>query len=209
MLLLVLALVIVAFGLLITAITASAMLWAWVSVGVSAVAAVLLVVDWSRRRRQAAAAEQVDDGYEQAGPLHESVRPEPEQDVEVERGTESGSAAGSEPVAEAEPEPLGEPATPAVAEPSTGDLDLAAEPAEEDTDAADLLTVSELTVEVLVVDERPRYHLGVCRWLSGRPTLAIPVGEARQLGFTPCAVCSPDRTLAAAQRRARATGGAR
>jgi hypothetical protein len=77
-----------------------------------------------------------------------------------------------------------------------------AEPAEEDTDAADLLVVTDLAVEVRVVDERPRYHLAGCRWLAGRPTLPVPVGEARQLGFTPCAVCTPDRTLAAARRTA-------
>jgi membrane protein implicated in regulation of membrane protease activity len=86
--------------------------------------------------------------------------------------------------------------------PSTVDPDGDAEPAEEDTDAADLLVVTDLDVEVRVVDERPRYHLAACRWLAGRPTLPVPVGEARQLGFTPCAVCTPDRVLAAARRTA-------
>lgn len=77
-----------------------------------------------------------------------------------------------------------------------------AEPAEEDTDAADLLVVSDLDTEVRVVDERPRYHLADCTWLAGRPTLGLPVSEARQLGFTPCVVCRPDSTLAAAKRTA-------
>ncbi|HEY1575137.1 MAG TPA: hypothetical protein VGG05_27665 [Pseudonocardiaceae bacterium] len=77
-----------------------------------------------------------------------------------------------------------------------------AEPAEEDTDAADLLVVGDLDTEVRVVDERPRYHLADCTWLAGRPTLGLPITEARQLGFTPCAVCSPDSTLAAAKRTA-------
>lgn len=78
--------------------------------------------------------------------------------------------------------------------------DAADEPPEEDTDAADLLVVTDLDSEVRVIDERPRYHLATCRWVADRPTLGLPVGEARGLGFTPCAVCAPDRTLAAAHR---------
>ena len=89
---------------------------------------------------------------------------------------------------------------PALAEQVSDDLDTEAEPAEEDTDAADVLAVSELDAEVRVVDERPRYHLEDCRWLGGRPTLGLPVREARELGFTPCSVCGPDRALVAASR---------
>ena len=153
MLFLVLALVVVAFGLLVTALATSAMVWAWLSVGASVVAAGFLVVDWRRRRRRSA-----------------HLPPAP-------------------------------PVAPPVADAADGDdLDLDAEPAEEDTDAADLLAVTELDTEVRVVDERPRYHLTGCRWLADRPTLTLPVREARELGFTPCAVCSPDRALAAAHR---------
>ncbi len=76
------------------------------------------------------------------------------------------------------------------------------EPGEEDTDAADALIVSELTDEVRVLDERPRYHLADCPWLAARPSLGLPVDEARQLGFTPCAVCRPDAGLAARERTA-------
>ena len=50
MLLVVLALVLAAFGLLVTALATSAMFWAWLSVGASVLAAIMLVVDWSRRR---------------------------------------------------------------------------------------------------------------------------------------------------------------
>lgn len=87
------------------------------------------------------------------------------------------------------------------AAPRSGEADV--EPGEEDTDATDLLVVSELTDEVLVVDERPRYHLRRCRWLAGKPTIPLGVDEARQLGFTPCARCTPDAVLA---RRHRAAG---
>jgi hypothetical protein len=77
------------------------------------------------------------------------------------------------------------------------------EPDEEPTDASDLLVVAGLNVEVRVVDERPRYHLATCVWLANRPTIPIPVSEARQLGFTPCARCGPDSVLAARHRAAR------
>ncbi|MBB5955730.1 hypothetical protein FHS29_002311 [Saccharothrix tamanrassetensis] len=80
--------------------------------------------------------------------------------------------------------------------------DRAGEPAEEDTDAADLLIVAELSDEIRVLDERPRYHLAACSWLDGRASLGLPIAEARQLGFTPCAVCRPDSTLAAGKRAA-------
>jgi hypothetical protein len=74
------------------------------------------------------------------------------------------------------------------------------EPPEEDTDAADLLAVADLVDEVRVLDERPRYHLSSCSWLAGRPALGLPVQEARQLQFTPCAVCRPDATLVSRHR---------
>lgn len=78
--------------------------------------------------------------------------------------------------------------------------DQGTEPVEEDTDAADLLIVTDLTAEVRVLDERPRYHLTTCTWPAARPTLALPINEARQLGFTPCALCRPDSTLAEVHR---------
>ena len=77
------------------------------------------------------------------------------------------------------------------------------DPSEEDTDAADLLTVADLTDEVRVLDEHPRYHLAACSWLAGRPTLGLPVQEARQLGFSACGICRPDSTLATKHRASR------
>jgi uncharacterized protein (DUF58 family) len=150
MLLVVLVLVLAALGLLVAALVTSAMLWAWLSVAASVLAAGGLIADWSQRRR--ARAEE---------PPPAEVAPEPDEDADPD-----------------------------------------AEPAEEDTDAADLLIVTDLAVEVRVLDERPRYHLAGCRWLAGRASLPLPVHEARELGFTPCAVCAPDRTLAAAHRTA-------
>lgn len=78
-------------------------------------------------------------------------------------------------------------------------------PAQEDTDAADLPVVSELLDEVLVVDEHPRYHLAGCPWSDAAPAERLPVREARELGFTPCAQCSPDAALARRHRAESAT----
>jgi hypothetical protein len=69
-----------------------------------------------------------------------------------------------------------------------------------DADAAELVT--ELDDEVLVVDELPRYHLGGCRSLTGIPVIPLPAREAVELGFTPCAWCTPNRTLSSRHRAA-------
>lgn len=162
----VLLLVISALGLLVTALTTANTLWAWVSVGLSVVAALLLVIDWLRARDRKSAASGVKEPA-----------------VAV--------------VADSAPTVVVEPVE------AAGDPD--AEPAEEPTDASDLLVVSGLSVEVWVLDERPRYHLSTCAWLANRASIPLPVGEARQLGFTPCGRCNPDATLAA-KHRARTVG---
>jgi hypothetical protein len=64
--------------------------------------------------------------------------------------------------------------------------------------------VALLPDEVLVIDEQPRYHLTGCRALASRPTIPLPVREAVELGFTPCAWCTPDRSLAERHPAARA-----
>jgi hypothetical protein len=78
------------------------------------------------------------------------------------------------------------------------------EPGVEEVEVTDLLLVVDLTDEVLVVDEHPRYHLDGCRWLTGRETVPLPLDEARTDGFTPCALCAPDRHLADRERGRRA-----
>jgi hypothetical protein len=80
------------------------------------------------------------------------------------------------------------------------------DPPVEDVEVTDLLLVVDLKDEVLVIDEHPRYHLAGCVHLAGRTTIPLPVDEARTDGFTPCAVCEPDRNLA---ERARARKAAR
>ena len=62
---------------------------------------------------------------------------------------------------------------------------------------ADAAQLAVTTIEVHVVDGRPRYHVVGCPHLAGRESDALPVAEAIDLGFTPCGVCRPvDRLLA-------------
>lgn len=198
MLYIVLLLVLAAFGLLIVALTTANTLWAWFSVIISVAAAVLLVLDWVGGRRakaRAAPDETPDDAAEDT--------PEPPEVPEATPVEET--PAEPEPVlASAEPPPpaqteFAEP-TESIPPPLQPEADSAAEPGEEQTDATDLLVVSDLAIEVHVVDEHPRYHLTRCTWLGAKQTIPIPVSEARQLGFTPCARCGPDATLAARHR---------
>jgi hypothetical protein len=51
---------------------------------------------------------------------------------------------------------------------------------------------------VQVVEGRPRYHVDGCRYLTGKDADEMPVGDARDRGFTACTICKPDETLAVA-----------
>lgn len=221
MLYIVLALVLAAFGLLIAALTTANTLFAWASVVVSVAAAALLITDWVKGRRAKAAKAQDEPARPKSVTVGGSRRqPSEEQDLDAyeddfdddpfggDLPREPASNLAFEPpvkmelpggpadertvVTEAAPEP--------VAAPVADDM---GEPGEEPTDAGDLLVVAGLNAEVRVVDEHPRYHLATCVWLANRPTIPLPVSEARQLGFTPCARCGPDGVLAARHRAAR------
>jgi len=76
------------------------------------------------------------------------------------------------------------------------------EPEEQQVTAADAARVARMSAEVLVVDGRPRYHVPGCVHLLGRPIEPLPVNEALELGFSPCALCEPDSALLADARRA-------
>jgi hypothetical protein len=101
--------------------------------------------------------------------------------------------------------PLAEPAAERVAEPPPPARELP-DPPVEDVEVTDLLMVVDLTDEVLVIDEHPRYHLPGCKHLVGRTGIPLPLDEARTDGFTPCAVCAPDRNLAQRARARKAAG---
>jgi clumping factor A len=78
--------------------------------------------------------------------------------------------------------------------------DPADEPAPQRVSPADAAHLARTTVEVLVVDGRPRYHLAGCPHLNGRDTEPVPVAEAIDLGFTPCGRCRPVDRLVVAPR---------
>jgi hypothetical protein len=82
------------------------------------------------------------------------------------------------------------------------------EPPVEDVPVRDALRVAQLSDDVRVLDGHPRYHLDACPTLTGTEPVPIPVSAARRAGFTPCAVCGPDRILLARalDRRAGSAG---
>jgi hypothetical protein len=136
----------------------------------------------------------------------EPVRPASTSPAEAEAPS-TGAHAAPPPVGPT----TGAHAAPPVTGPSTGAHSRApvlgpdGEPRVEEVEVTDLLLVLDLTDEVLVVDEHPRYHLVGCPHLSGVDPIPVPMDEARIDGFTPCGTCAPDRNLAE-RERARRTG---
>lgn len=201
LLVLVLLLVLGAFALLLTALVTSTMSWAWGSVVTSAVAGVLLVTDWITHRTRVTVTAGEHPVTAPDGGRHSTIDTPPGDTPDAAAAERMEPAPRRSGPAEAldgdgdRAEPAGHAGQP--------QLDPEREPAEEDTDAADVLAVSELDREVVVIDERPRYHLAGCRWVGDRATIPLPVREARELGFTPCSVCTPDVRLAAERRGAR------
>ncbi|MFD4249879.1 hypothetical protein ACFWQL_09095 [Amycolatopsis thermoflava] len=199
MLFIVLVLVLAALGLLIAALITANSLWAWISIGLSVAAGLLLVVDFVRRRVARRRASAVEEQAEEpaAGASTDDDEPSTPEATTVEKPADE--AAPETRAAEVEDAPADQTAL----IPTAGELVGTAEegePGEESTDPADAAIVDELDVEVVVVDEHPRYHLTDCGWLADRDTIPISVKEARDLGFTPCARCTPDAHLAEAHR---------
>jgi hypothetical protein len=185
-------LVLVGLGLFVAGVLTGATALYWGCVAVCVAAAALLLV---ARRRIAAA----ESG---GGPASVAGTPAP---TDAASGT-AVPAGGSSP-ASAGGSGAGTGAAAAVPHVPAPRVDLP-DPPVEDVEVTDLLLVVDLTDEVLVVDEHPRYHLAGCRYLAGRETIPLPLDEARADGFTPCAACAPDRNLAErARARRHATGG--
>ncbi|WP_019854729.1 hypothetical protein [Actinopolyspora mortivallis] len=176
MLLIVLLLLLVAAGVLVLAVSAGLAQWAWLTVLLCAVAGFVLLV--ARRRDRARATGR--------GEVEASERPGSSD------GDPGAVVTGQEDEREGDPEGGESPAEPV--------LDPETEPPEQHTDAADALLVAESAIEVLVIDERPRYHLDSCSWVGRRSTVPLPAHEARELGFTPCSVCRPDHSIAQRER---------
>jgi hypothetical protein len=310
-LLLVLILVLIAFGLLVVALLTGSVLWAWVSVGVSVAAAAVLAVDWLQRRSAVKAGAEggdvaplppaspvppphmldrepavepateiipvvhADDPYPGAPPTgaeaaaddrrderpdtretvvmrafapsgsaggppgaHGGIAPsgqDPSQSVTDEGGPAAGADSPSGPARDLQgaPNAAGAPD----ADPDSDTVKVAGRdgrdeqvvradvppregadaggppprtdlpplgpdgaPPEEPRDADAAGLVAGLDDEVLVVDELPRYHLRGCRSLTTSAVIPLPAREAVELGFTPCAWCTPDRALSSRHR---------
>jgi hypothetical protein len=84
---------------------------------------------------------------------------------------------------------------------SAPDDDPPDEPSAQVTSPSNAARIAMLTTEVLVIDGRPRYHASGCVHLLGRESEPLPVGEAVELGFSPCGMCEPDSALLAEARR--------
>ncbi|MFJ8911787.1 hypothetical protein [Amycolatopsis sp. NPDC102389] len=182
MLFIVLVLVLAALGLLVAALITANSLWAWISIGLSVVAGLLLLFDLLRRRKKREAEAPAEEAADDSADDDEPAADEEKKPEDAEQ-TVLMPAAGELSDAEDTPEPQ-----------QSGD------PGEEESDPEDVAVVSELEIEVVVVDEYPRYHVTSCEWLEARDTIPLGIGEARQLGFTPCALCAPDAEIAAKHR---------
>lgn len=205
-------LLVAAVGLLIAALGTGHVGLAWGSVALSAVAAAMILRRWRRSwlKSHDAPEDEPDllaDEPDEArlggqplvpGPVAEARDGDsvsPESNLQTVESRPAGSQVGAGQVDDDQ-----------VGDDQVGDGQVADPgPGEEDTDAADLLVVYELTDEVLVVDGHPRYHLTRCRWPDQAHAERLPVSEARELGFTPCDRCRPDTTLARKNRGAPAT----
>jgi len=97
---------------------------------------------------------------------------------------------------------FGAPARSAAAQ-SAGEMDEDPpdEPSAQMTTPTNAARIAMLASEVLVIDGRPRYHISGCVHLLGRDSEPLPVGEALELGFSPCGMCEPDSALLAEARR--------
>ncbi|MGH3692427.1 MAG: hypothetical protein ACRDRX_00200 [Pseudonocardiaceae bacterium] len=183
-------LLLAAVGLLIAALGTDRTGLAWGSVALSAVAAARILRRWRRSWLQRQDAPDDESALLQDKPI-------------------TGAEAGDEQLVPASPTAVQKAGSAQVQSSDTRSDEGLDEgpPGEEDTDAADLLLVYELTDEVLVIDEHPRYHLARCRWPDQARAERLPVREARELGFTPCDRCRPDTALARRHRAASATTG--
>ncbi|RIV38373.1 hypothetical protein [Micromonospora radicis] len=69
------------------------------------------------------------------------------------------------------------------------------EPAAQEITPEQAVRLAQLSDEVRVVDGRPRFHLVECPHLVGREHEPLRAAEAVELGFSPCAHCTPGTTL--------------
>jgi hypothetical protein len=186
-------LVLVGLGLFVAGLATGTTLLYWATVAVCALAAVLLVL--SRRGMSAAPAEE----REAAPRKTTATRDLPAAKADEEQGEQPAAEEGDAPAPEVAAAVEVEPSRAPVATPHEE-----GEPPVEEVEVTDLLLVVDLQDDVFVLDEHPRYHLAECPRLVGHEAIPLPLDEARTDGFTPCGICSPDRTMAERERARRA-----
>jgi hypothetical protein len=193
-------LILAGLGLFVAGILTGGTVLYWGCVAACVVAGVLLIAAWRRMpaKRAAGSPPAATRTSERKATTSASGATKPDNAKPDSAKPETPEPEARE-SATAQPTPVEEPAPPPAAH-DAAPADLP-DPGVEEVEVTDLLVIVDLTDEVLVVDEHPRYHVADCTWLAGRETIPLPLDEARTDGFTPCAVCSPDRTLA---ERARA-----
>ncbi|HZE38500.1 MAG TPA: hypothetical protein VE172_06765 [Stackebrandtia sp.] len=69
------------------------------------------------------------------------------------------------------------------------------EPTEVPMSSVEAAALMRMDAEVMVVDGRPRFHLGGCVHLVDRESEPLPAYEAVELGFTACSLCRPAQSL--------------
>jgi hypothetical protein len=185
-------LVLLGLGLFVGGLLTGVTVLYWGCVAACVVAAALLVA--ARRQMTATQARRTTvDTARRAGeepPVAGGTPSVPGPDGAATTGASADGPAGASAAEEAADGPL---AASSASPPVSDELP---DPPVEEVEVTDLLLVVDLKDEVLVVDEHPRYHLAGCAHVAGRTTIPLPLDEARTDGFTPCAVCAPDRNLA-------------
>jgi hypothetical protein len=170
-------LVLLGLGLFVAGILTGVTVLYWGCVAACVVAAALLIAVRRRLSRQTSEVPAATTTAETAATTPEKATTETAADRPEPAEARSADAATGTAAPEVTPENVPDPPI-------------------EEVEVTDLLRVVDLTDEVLVIDEHPRYHLAGCVHVAGRTTIPLPLDEARTDGFTPCAVCAPDRNLA-------------
>jgi hypothetical protein len=193
--------VLLGLGLFVAGVLSGGTAFYWGCVAACVVAAVLLF----QARRQMASGRSAAAGTGKDGTPASAERPAKSTSTPAKGATAAG-VAGATTASATEAAVAGE--TPAAAAGAHAEraADLPDPPVEE-VEVTDLLLVVDLTDEVYVLDEHPRYHLAGCVHLRGHTPIPLPIDEARTDGFTPCAVCAPDRNLAEQVRAKKAGRG--
>src|SRR5215218_3658700 len=165
-------LVLLGLGFFVAGIVTGTVWLYWACVAACAVAAVLIVL----ARRQLSASRPGPAEQTPAAPFGPDSGGSTARPADLAEGDAAPVAATSPPGAAAAA--AAAPTSPAAAQ-APEELE---DPPVEEVEVTDLLMVVDLTDEVLVIDEHPRYHLAGCAHLTGRTPIPLPLDEARTDG---------------------------